>query len=234
MSGTRFIGTSGFAYPAWKPAFYPEKTAQKAFLAYYAERLSSVEINNTFYRFPSTSVMAGWRDQVPDTFRFAVKANQRITHKSRLKDVGETVRDFAERCGALGQKMGPALYQCPPNLRRDDEVLTQFCATLPRAMRHALEFRHASWFDETVYDILRGANVALVLSEGEKLEVPRVLTADWTYLRLRREDYSDADLTAWGDWIRDRIAANIDVYAYLKHDDTGESPLRALALLGSG
>ncbi|MCA9245301.1 MAG: DUF72 domain-containing protein [Phycisphaerales bacterium] len=232
MSGQLFIGTSGYAYPEWKPAFYPEKTKQADFLRYYSERLSTVEINNSFYRFPSASAMEGWRDQVPDEFRFAIKANQRITHISRLKDVGDTVRDFAERCAALGDKMGPILYQCPPNLKRDDDVLRAFCTTLPRAVRHAIEFRNKSWFDDAVYEILREFSVALVLSEDGKLATPRELTAEWAYLRLRRDDYSDDDLAEWSSWISAQTEAGTDIFAYLKHDETGESPMRALSILG--
>lgn len=233
-TGRLLAGTSGYSYPEWKPAFYPEDLPQSKFLDFYAQRLATVEINNTFYRFPSESLFEGWRATAPDGFTFAVKANQRITHKERLKDVEGLVRDFAERCQVLGDKLGPILFQLPPFQRREDERLAGFLEGLPPGARYAIEFRHKSWFEDEVLDVLRGKNVALVNSEDDKLAAPRVATADFCYLRLRREAYTDEELADWRTWIGGQCGEGRDVYAYLKHDKKGESPERALKLLSSG
>jgi uncharacterized protein YecE (DUF72 family) len=190
-----------------------------------------VEINNTFYRFPSESMLTGWRETTPAGFTFAIKATQSITHKARLKDVEPLARDFVTRCGFLADKLGPILFQLPPNLKRDDERLAAFLAGLPNGPRYALEFRHTSWFDDAVTARLADAGVALCVSEGEKIDPPRVATAPFCYVRLRKEGYTDAELTTWRGWIDARLAEGRDVFAYLKHDETGESPERALRLL---
>jgi uncharacterized protein YecE (DUF72 family) len=231
-TGRLFAGTSGYSYKEWKPAFYPEKLPATQFLAYYAERLGTVEINNTFYRFPGAGLLKAWRDGTPAAFRFAVKANQKITHHGRLREVGELTRDFVERCAVLGDKLGPILFQLPPNFKRDDERLAPFLAELPTGPRYALEFRHVSWFDDAVLARLREAGVALGISEGEKIDPPHVATADFCYIRLRKETYGPAELSAWRAWIGEQRAAGRDVYAYLKHDEKGDSPEHALRLLG--
>lgn len=230
--GTLHAGTSGYAYKEWKPAFYPADLAQSKFLAYYASRLTTVEINNTFYRFPSGKNLAEWRDGTPEGFTFAVKANQRITHIARLKEAQLITGDFIERCRELGSKLGPILFQLPPNLKRDDERLAAFVGPLPKDVRCAVEFRHASWFDEPVFAILREAGVALCVSEGEKIEPPRIATAPFCYVRLRKERYGEAELLAWRDWIGQQIDRGRDVFCYLKHDAKGESPELALRMLG--
>ncbi len=230
--GRLYAGTSGYSYKEWKPAFYPEKLAAAKFLEYYAERLSTVEINNTFYRFPAAALLKAWCDGTPDGFRFAVKGNQKITHYGRLSGVGELTRDFVERCAVLGEKLGPILFQLPPNLKRDDERLAAFLAELPSGPQYALEFRHASWFDDGVLSRLRDAGVALGISEGEKIDPPRVATAGFCYVRLRKPTYEPPELAAWRGWIDEQLAAGRDVYAYLKHDEKGNSPEHALRLLG--
>ncbi len=232
MAAGRFhIGTSGYSYKEWKGAFYPEKLAAKNYLQFYADQLSSVEINNTFYRFPSETMLQGWVEQTPETFTFAVKAVQGITHKARLKDVSELTRDFIQRCQQLGQKLGPILFQLPPNLKRDDERLDAFLAVLPEIGRYAMEFRHESWLDDSVFERLENRGVALVLSEGEKLDTPRRVTAPFVYARLRKEEYSDAELMDWHGFLHAQGDAGRDVYAYLKHDEAGVSPAHALRLL---
>jgi uncharacterized protein YecE (DUF72 family) len=231
MAGRLYAGTSGFSYPEWKGSFYPEDLAQSGFLAYYAGKFDTVEVNNTFYRFPAAKVLAQWSQETGEGFRFAIKANQRITHKSRLADTGPVVADFVERCHAIGDRLGPILFQLPPYLRRDDERLGAFLATLPAGVRYAMEFRHRSWFTEEVYAALAGAGVALVLSEDEKLETPRTATAGFCYLRLRKERYDAAALAAWREWIHARLAEGCDVYAYFKHDEAGASPEAAVRLL---
>jgi len=224
-------GTSGFSYPEWKGSFYPEKLPQKEFLAHYAGVFDTVEINNTFYRFPHSSLLEGWRDGTPDGFSFAVKANQGITHRGRLRDVEELTRDFVERCKLLKDKLGPILFQLPPNFKRDDERLADFLDLLDPRMRFAFEFRHASWFDDAVYSLLSASGAALCVSEGDKLDTPRVATGKFVYARLRKEEYSDQELTDWYAWMNDQVKQGRDVFAYLKHDEEGESPEYALRLL---
>lgn len=229
--GTLRVGTSGYSYSAWKGAFYPKDLKPSEFLAFYATRFGTVEINNTFYRFPTPSLLAGWRDGTPEEFSFAVKANQGITHRARLKDTDELARDFVERCRVLGSKMGPLLFQLPPNFRRDDDRLALFLAGLPPDAGYAVEFRHESWFDDAVFQILRDTEVALCVAEGEKIETPALATAGFAYVRLRKESYEAKELRRWRAWIEERLDEGRDVYAYLKHDEAGVSPELALRLL---
>jgi uncharacterized protein YecE (DUF72 family) len=226
-------GTSGYSYPGWKGGFYPEKLAQSKFLEFYSQKLSTVEINNTFYQFPTAKLLDGWREATPAEFSFAVKANQRITHHSRLKDVAGVTHDFIDRCRLLQAKLGSILFQLPPFLRRDDELLKEFTGALLPGTRYAIEFRHASWFDEAVHEVLRAAGVALCVSEGEELDTPKVVTAGFTYVRLRKDEYSEAELAAWKRWFHEQVKGGRDVFAYLKHDEKGVSPERALGLLGA-
>ena len=230
-SGKLHAGTSGYSYREWKGAFYPSDLPNSRFLEHYSGVFDTVEINNTFYRFPSASLLEGWREETPPGFRFAVKANQGITHKGRLKDVDELTRDFVERCQVLEDKLAAILFQLPPYLRRDDDRLAAFLDILTPGTGYAFEFRHESWFDDGVVEQLRQAGAALCISEGEKLESPRAVTADFAYLRLRKGAYEDAELRGWAEWIEDRLAEGTDVYAYLKHDEAGVSPEYALRLL---
>lgn len=226
-----YAGTSGYSYTEWKGSFYPKDLAQKNFLEYYAERFPTVEINNTFYRFPRASLLEGWRDRTPAGFVFSVKANQGITHKGRLRDVEELTRDFVERCKLLGDKLGPILFQLPPNFKRDDERLADFADILDPRLRFAFEFRHDSWFDDSVFETLSNSGFGLCISEGEQLETPRVATGKFAYVRLRKDDYGDADLADWHEWMVGETRAGREVFAYLKHDEEGESPENALRLL---
>jgi len=221
-------GTSGFSYPAWKGSFYPADLPAARMLASYAERLPAVEVNNTFYRMPSGRTLAGWREQVPAAFRFALKAPQRVTHLLRLREAADPVAHFHRVAGELGDRLGPALYQLPPNLKKDLPRLADFLALLPTGARVAFEFRHPSWFSDDVYDALRARNAALCVAESEDLEVPLVPTADFGYLRLRREDYGAGELTAWAE----RILAQPwgEAYAFFKHEDPGKGPRFAAAL----
>ena len=229
-----FAGTSGYSYKEWKGSFYPEKLAQSKFLEFYSEKLATVEINNTFYRFPSRNLLENWRDQTPDDFKFAMKANQQITHKARLKDVKQITHDFVAQCEILGPKLGPILFQLPPFLKRDDERLREFLTHLPPGNRYALEFRHESWFDDEVQEMLSEAGAALCLSENDKLDTPRVATAGFCYIRLRKDEYVDADLADWSRWFDAQLKEKRDLFVYLKHDEKGESPERALQLLQGG
>src|SRR6478609_5576343 len=216
-----YTGTSGFSYPEWCGRFYPEALPGAQMLRYYATRLATVEINNTFYRMPNQDTVATWRDQVPDSFCFAVKASRRITHQKKLMNVGEDVAQLFGIVDVLGQKLGPVLFQTPPFLKKDLAVLRDFLACLPEGRRVAMEFRHPSWFSDDVYSVLSPSNVALVggdLEEAEK-SPPLVATADFGYLRLRRLDYDRAGIAEWGS----RIATQTwqSAYTYLKHEVLG-------------
>ena len=223
-----FTGTSGFSYPEWCGRFYPDALPGAQMLRYYATRLATVEINNTFYRMPNQETVAAWRDEVPDSFCFAIKASRRISHQKKLIDVGEDVARLFEVVDVLGSKLGPVLFQTPPFLKKDLAVLRDFLACLPAGRRAALEFRHPSWFADDVYGALSERNVALVAGDLEEVEKspPLVATADFGYLRLRRLDYDPASIADWGA----RIAAQRwrSAFAYLKHEVLG--PLFAEAL----
>ena len=215
-------GTSGFSYKAWKGSFYPEDLPDSAMLRHYSSRLPAVEINNTFYRMPRASLLGSWAEQVPDGFSFALKASQQITHRKRLKDAGEAVGYFFQVATTLGDRLGPALFQLPPNLKKDLPRLSDFLALLPPASRAAFEFRHESWFDDEVFGALRSAGAALCWAEDEDLATPRVSTSDWGYLRLRRADYTDADVVAWAERIRGQAWS--DAYVFFKHEEEGTGP----------
>ena len=189
------VGTSGYSYKEWKGTFYPEDLKAADMLRYYAERLATVEINNTFYRMPTDAMLAHWAEQVPDGFTFVLKGAQRITHMKRLKDVADPVDYFFRTAATLGRKLGPVFFQLPPTSRRTCERLREFLALLPADRPVAFEFRHESWFDEEVYAALREKGAALCAADtddsGEE-GAPIVPTASWGYLRLRRADYDDA------------------------------------------
>jgi uncharacterized protein YecE (DUF72 family) len=231
--GRLFAGTSGYAFKEWRGSLFAADLPDSRFLSAYAAVFDTVEINNTFYRFPTDAVLEQWIEQSPPGFVFAVKANRRITHRFRLKGVEEVTRAFVERCQTLGERLGPVLFQCPPVLRRDDHRLDGFLRTLPEGGRYAIEFRNRSWFDTTVLDRLRDAGVALVQSEDDKLETPREPTAGFCYVRLRKDHDAD-DLSDWRTWIDARREEGRDVYVYLKHDDGGASPEPTIRALGGG
>lgn len=195
-------------------------------LSFYASRLGSVEINNTFYRMPKTDLLERWRDAVPDTFRFALKASRRITHQQRLRDSGDSVDYLFRTAGVLGERLGPFLFQLPPYLRRDVDRLASFLDLLPDGMRAAFEFRHASWFDDEVFSLLAGAGASLCIADaGGDHDAPLVATADFGYLRLRREDYDEAALRAWADRIRRQPWG--ETYVFFKHEDEAAGPRMA-------
>ena len=231
MAGRFYTGTSGYSYKGWRGAFFPEDMRPTEFLSYYSRQFASVEINNTFYRFPTESVLEHWRAETPESFLFAVKANQRITHRSRLKNVEQVTGDFIGRCEVIGDRLGPLLFQLPPSLMRNDERLASFLAALPEGGRFAMEFRHQSWFDDAVFEKLREAGVALVQSEDDKSAAPRITTAPFCYVRLRKDEYRFDELDDWRLWIDEQLAADRDVFLYLKHDEDGTSPARVLRYL---
>jgi uncharacterized protein YecE (DUF72 family) len=224
------VGTSGYNYDTWKGEFYPAKLSRARMLAYYGERFPTVEINYTFRTLPSARTLAGWAAQTPEGFRFALKAWQRITHHRRLRDVAEPVGELHGAAAVLGEKLGPVLYQLPPNLGRDDGLLDAFLAVLPRGARAAMEFRHPSWLDERTYRALAAAGVALCVADAPELSVPLERTAGFGYLRLRRGDYDDAALGGWAERIA-RAGFTDEVYVYFKHEDEPTGPRFAARLV---
>src|SRR4051794_35687094 len=230
---TLYAGTSGFAYPAWKPGFYPANTAANQFLKHYATRLNCVEINYTFRRLPSAATLENWVAQTPPGFVFAVKANMRITHILRLKNAGEATDLFFRMIDPLrtSRRLGPVLFQLPPALKCDLGLLTAYLDPLPAGMRYAFEFRHPSWLVDEVYDALRARNVSLCVAESEKLEVPEVITADFVYFRLRKPDYTGADVDAFAARSKELLATGRDLYLMFKHEETPEGALNAELVL---
>jgi uncharacterized protein YecE (DUF72 family) len=218
-----YVGTSGYSYKEWKGTFYPKDLPGAQMLRYYGERFRTVEINNTFYRMPKASVLESWAEAVPADFKFVLKASQRITHMQRLKDTDESVSYLLDIAGALKDRLGPLLFQLPPNLAKDLPRLQTFLALLPSHRRAAFEFRHPSWFDDDVFALLRQHQVALCIADAEDdLEVPFASTADWGYLRLRRPDY---DVTALKSWMK-RVQKQDwrDAFVFFKHEDEGKGP----------
>jgi uncharacterized protein YecE (DUF72 family) len=217
------VGTSGYSYKEWKGSFYPEKLPAKEMLPYYASKLSAVELNNTFYRMPQPSMVESWKAQVPDDFRFSVKASQRITHFKRLKDAEAETKFLLETVGVLGEQLGVVLFQLPPNMKKDLERLQTFIKHLPTDVRAAFEFRHPTWFDDDVLNALRDQNLALCISDTDDLPVSHIdRTSDWGYLRLRRVNYSNSDL---GEWLRRIRAQNWSTaFVFFKHEDEGTGP----------
>lgn len=222
-------GTSGYSYKEWKGNFYPEDLPADEMLRHYASRLPAVEINNTFYRMPRADMLSRWAEQVPDGFRFALKASQQITHRKRLKEAADAVAYFFQVAVTLGDRMGPVLFQLPPNLKKDLPRLTDFLASLPPASRCAFEFRHESWFGDDVFDALRAGGSALCVAEDEDLATPLVATAGWGYLRLRRQDYGEAEVRAWSE----KLVAQpwSEAFVFFKHEEEGTGPRLAQMLL---
>ena len=245
-----YTGTSGFSYAEWKGSFYPEDLPAAKFLSYYSGLLPAVEINNTFYRMPKASMLEGWRDTVGEDFRFVLKVSQRITHRQRLVDCGDSVRYLLETSDVLGDKRGPFLVQLPPFLRKDAERLRGFLALWPRDVPAAFEFRHRSWFDSEILEVLRDAGQALCVAETDEAEskakrkskakdgeseegsaaeeasegftTPVERTTDWGYFRLRRKDYDDDSLRSWCGRVR---ALGLErAFVFFKHEDEGAGP----------
>ena len=219
-----WIGTSGFQYAEWKGIFYPEDLAAAKMLPYYAERLNTTEINYTFHRIPAPKTIENWNNQTPENFRFALKAPQKITHWSKLRDCSDTMRYFHDVASGLGEKLGPVLFQLPPNFQNDTFVLADFVNCIPSGVRAAFEFRHQSWFTDEVWDIFKSRNVALCIAETEDFATPQVSTADYGYLRLRREDYTSPDVERWTEFVKGRAADWKDTFIYFKHEEAGIGP----------
>jgi uncharacterized protein YecE (DUF72 family) len=230
VSAEFLVGTSGFSYPAWRGVFYPEKHPASGMLSFYAGVFGAVEINNTFYRMPAPALLTGWTQQTPPGFRFALKAPQQITHRLRLKNAAEPAHEFIRRSEALGPTRGPLLFQLPPNLKADLARLGHFLAALPAGIEPAFEFRHASWFHDDTWALLRAHGAALCIAQTDDLDTPLVATAPFGYARLRREEYSAGDLAAWAQRLR-AVDGWERVYVFLKHDEAGRAPELARAFL---
>lgn len=219
-----WIGTSGFSYKEWKPGFYPEDLPEKQFLRYFASKFNSVEIDYTFYRMPNAKTIASWSDATPDSFRFAIKASQKITHHERLKLPSASLDYLVPTVQGLGQRLGVLLFQLPPYFRADRTKLEAFLEVLPRGLPAAFEFRHDSWFVEEIYGLLQKHNAALCINDGDEKTTPIQLTASLAYLRLRRTAYPAELRGQWQARIRDWVREGIDVYAYIKHEDNPDAP----------
>lgn len=228
-----FTGTSGFSYPAWKPDFYPPKLPAKRFLEHYATRLNSVEVNYTFRQLPSGKTLEGWLADTPSGFAFACKAHMRLTHIMKLKEAESFTELFLKSLEPLraARRLGPILFQLAPTFKFDAARLEAYLPLLPRDYRFAFEFRHASWLTDQTYEILARHNVALCLAESEKLEIPKVFTADFGYFRLRKADYSGAARASIADQTRDLLNGARDAYVYFKHEDDPHGAIWAEELL---
>ncbi len=213
--------------------FYPQKLAAAKFLEHYASRLNAVEVNYTFRRLPSAATLEKWVSTTPDGFVFAVKANMRITHILKLKNAEQATELFLKMIDPLrtSRRLGPILFQLAPTFKRDDELLEKYLALLPSDLRYAFEFRHASWLADPVYEILGRSNVSLCLAESEKLEIPKVITADFVYSRLRKADYSKEMMAQIEGQTREQLAAGRDVFAFFKHEEDPHGALYAEDLL---
>jgi uncharacterized protein YecE (DUF72 family) len=228
-----YAGTSGWAYPSWKPGFYPEKLAQKKFLNFYTTRLNTVEVNFTFRQLVKETTIQNWLQDSPPHFRFGVKAHQVITHIKRLKGTEDFVARFLatiEPLAAAG-KLGPVLFQLPPNLKADAILLRDFLAILPRTVPAAFEFRNESWFSDATWDLLRASNMALCVAETETRTTPDIVTGQFAYYRFRKPTYTGEERRSMVDRLRQHISEGRDVFAYFKHEETPEGALYAVGLL---
>jgi uncharacterized protein YecE (DUF72 family) len=218
-----WIGTSGYQYPEWRGKFYPEQLSTAKMLAYYAERFPTTEVNYSFRRIPSEKALKDWTARTPEHFRFSLKAPQKITHFAKLRDCEETTRMFMQRVKVLGAKLGPILFQLPPTLKADTDLLKDFLAGLPKGTRAAFEFRHPSWFEKATFAALKKHGAALCIADTDDLASPFEVTADFLYLRLRRVDYKPRALERWAAQLREN-AGDRETFVYFKHEETGVGP----------
>jgi uncharacterized protein YecE (DUF72 family) len=231
-----YVGTSGWHYEHWRSRFYPQELAKAKWLEFYASHFTTVELNNSFYRLPSETAFATWRDSSPASFTFAIKVSRFITHIKRLKDSQKAVATFLTRAGVLGEKFGPLLYQLPPNMHRDDERLKSFLSILPKGMKHVFEFRHQSWLEEGVFKILRSYNVGFCVFDMPGLSCPLVATADFAYIRFHGSTglywscYSDEELADWAKRLS-RLAKELkSVFIYFNNDAEAFAVKNAITL----
>jgi uncharacterized protein YecE (DUF72 family) len=221
------VGTSGYAYKEWKGTFYPDDLPADEMLPYYARQFDTVEINNTFYRMPNNKNIAAWSSAVPDGFTFVLKASQKITHFARLQNADDSVRYLCATALQLGAKLGPLLFQLPPNFKKDVDRLRSFLPSIDQEVRCAFEFRHESWFAADTYELLRSRNVALCVADTEAGNTPLEATADFGYVRLRDEGYVTQDLADWARRLRDAGAGWKDAFVFFKHEESGKGPALA-------
>jgi len=228
-----YAGTSGWAYPSWKPDFYPAKLAQAKFLSFYATQLNAVEVNFTFRQLLKETTAQKWIAETPATFRFSVKAHQVITHIKRLKKTDDFIPRFLSTVQPIAQagKLGPLLFQLPPNMKADSALLEEFLANLPRGVPAAFEFRHDSWFDDSIFDLLKKHNRALCVAESEERTTPDVVTADFCYYRYRKPSYTPEERRTMVARTQEHLAAARNVFAYFKHEETPEGAISAVELL---
>ncbi len=228
-----FVGTSGWAYPSWKPDFYPAKLAQKNFLLHYATQLNTVEVNFTFRQLVKDTTTQKWINETPTGFRFGIKAHQVITHIKRLKQTEDFVPRFLSTIEPLARagKLGPVLFQLPPNLKADPVLLSDFLVTLPRSVRSAFEFRHDSWFADPIFDLLKQHNRALCVAETEERVTPEIITADFAYYRYRKPEYSKEERSTMVGRLREHLGEGRDVFAYFKHEETPQGAIYAVEVL---
>lgn len=231
-----YVGTSGYSYKEWKGIFYPAELPERQMLHYYGGVFRSVEINNTFHRMPTLALLQSWSQEVPVGFKFALKAPQRITHFQRLKGVDDSVSYLFDVAGSLGERLGPVLFQLPPSLKKDLPLLRDFLALLPPGARASFQFRHRSWMDDEVFQLLRRNDAALCIADLEDdVETPAVSTATWGYLRLRRAEYAEKELQRWAELVARQDWR--DAFVFFKHEDSAQGPLlakRFLELAGAG
>jgi uncharacterized protein YecE (DUF72 family) len=231
-------GTSGYSFKEWKGSFYPDDIKADGMLNFYATKFPTIEINNTFYRLPKEKVLLEWASQVPEDFTFALKASQRITHHTRLKAESQSLVEFLlKNTAMLEGRLGPILFQLPPNLKKDVERLKNFLTYLPEGRRYVFEFRQEGWFDEDVFSVLRDRDIAMCIAEQAEFKCPVVCTASWGYLRLHRLDYDQATLAEWARCVSAQSWS--DAYVYFKHDEgAGSGPpaveafVSAVSMLG--
>jgi uncharacterized protein YecE (DUF72 family) len=231
-----YVGTSGYSYKEWKGQFYPDKISPKEMLRFYSEHFGTVEINNTFYHMPTESVLASWVEQVPDDFVFAFKAPQVITHLKRLKNVGQETEYLLRTLSVLGERLGPILFQFPKSFHADHSTLKDFLPLIPRTMSCAFEFRSPSWLDAGIHDLLRERGCSLCIADSDENQTNEIIaTAPWGYLRLRRSDYTDADLSRWMEGIL--LQKWKRAFVFFKHDEEAkkgpEMAIRFHQLIGS-
>jgi len=228
-----YVGTSGWAYTIWKPDFYPRNVPSKNFLKYYATQLNTVEVNYTFRRSLSEKAATGWVADVGPNFRFALKANQYITHIRRLQNVEEAINRFLPTLQPLASQLGPVLFQMPPTAKADVAVLRDFLALLPRNFKAAFEFRHPSWFADSIYQVLHERNATLCIAETEKLTTPEIRTASYIYFRFRQPSYTSEEVKKLAERMERCLADGLETYAFFKHEEDPRSPFNAVELLNS-
>lgn len=226
-----WIGTSGFQYPEWKGTFYPEKMPPKQMLPFYAQHFLTTEINYSFRRIPSPKTIEAWMGATPPQFKFTFKAPQKITHFSKLRNCQDTIEYFAAILNLLEDRLGAVLFQLPPTFAKDASVLKDLLSGLPPGWKPAFEFRHPSWFDDEIANVLREHHGALCFAESGEFATPLTCTADFGYLRLRREDYADADIERWARFLESKQTLWKEAFVYFKHEESGIGPRLAVQLL---